>query len=65
MSEGNKYRTGPDDRPLTPEEFQRVREGGALYARVTAEPRPETLRQEAPRSAKALSKRAVSLCASS
>ncbi len=40
MSKENKNRTGIDERPLTGEEFERLRAGQALYERITAPQRP-------------------------
>lgn len=36
MSKENKYRVGFDDKPLTKEEYERVRAGGSLYRRIKA-----------------------------
>ena len=40
MSEANEYRTGIDDRPLTKEEYERLKAGGSLYRRIKAPVRP-------------------------
>ena len=40
MLRENKYRVGIDETPLTPEEYERLKNGGSLYDRVTAEKRP-------------------------
>ena len=36
MSKENEYRVGIDERSLTNEEYERLKDGGALYRRVTA-----------------------------
>lgn len=41
MPKENKYRNGIDDKPLTAEEFERLKKGGSLYRHVTAPCRPE------------------------
>ena len=40
MSKENEYRVGIDERSLTNEEYERLKNGGSLYRRVTAPQRP-------------------------
>ena len=41
MSKENDYRTGIDDRPLTKEEYEKLKAGGSLYRRIKAPIRPQ------------------------
>ena len=43
MSKVNEYRTGIDDRPLTEEEYERLKAGGSLYRRIKAPVRPQNV----------------------
>ncbi len=36
MSKENEYRTGIDEKPLTNEEYERLKAGDTLYRRITA-----------------------------
>lgn len=46
MSKENKYRSGIDDRPLTQDEIERMREGGSLYKRTVAPKRPASRKKK-------------------
>lgn len=57
MSRGKgKYRVGLDDRPLTKDEFARLRDGGSLYCRIVASSK-HLRRRESTRLSKDISKR--------